>query len=443
MHRQSIRYCRYVWPILWRQCLLSRREVRIMLWHWVFWLSLAGSLGIGAILFRDLGDISQSFIRVKRENMLRTIRQEHRLMAIGLGLALLMALCHLAYDTGSGWAFWPAAVLVALFYGFPYVWIHIGLRNQQGTASYYSIDKARNFINPSTSMLVIENNGEAAAHSDYDLSRPHLASSAKGLGGEKHLIMTYCALANLGLGFKAEIDGRPIDFDVLAQHGNNLVLRDKETHEPIQHIYGQRICDLAANGHGQPDKYSPWERQGMPLWPTFRMSFRAFEKAYPNGHVFLNKPVSNPFLRLLDAGIDVLFAVLLGRHARENTPVIDNMTHYDDRLPNKTYIWGIALNGDAVAYTEDFVFEQDNVINVTIGGRAVVIAYDSKLESLGAWYNDSGQSVTRIDFNGRSDRGRLMRIEALRPGMFWHVWVEFFPATDINRLDKVSRQTVA
>ena len=56
-----------------------------MLGNVLFWSGLAVSLAIGLIYFRDLGDVSQLLIRVKRENMLRFIRNEHRLLAIGLG----------------------------------------------------------------------------------------------------------------------------------------------------------------------------------------------------------------------------------------------------------------------------------------------------------------------------------------------------------------------
>ena len=37
----------------------------------LFWLGLSVSLVISFLYFRDLGDVSQMLIRVKRENMLR------------------------------------------------------------------------------------------------------------------------------------------------------------------------------------------------------------------------------------------------------------------------------------------------------------------------------------------------------------------------------------
>ena len=113
---------------------------------------------------------------------------------------------------------------------------------------------------------------------------------------------------------------------------------------------------------------------------------------------------------------------------------MDNMSHYDDRLPNKTYVWGINIGDDAVCYTKDFIVENGNLVNAMIGDRAVVIAWDPVYESVGAWYNDSGSPVTETDFFGVSDQGVLQRVETLKPGLFWHVWVEFFKGTEINRI---------
>ena len=106
------------------------------------------------------------------------------------------------------------------------------------------------------------------------------------------------------------------------------------------------------------------------------------------------------------------------------------------RLPTKTYIRGINIGEDAVCYTQNFLLRAGNLINATIGGRDVVISRDSQFDSIGAWYNDSGKQILGIDFYGNSDRGVMQRVESLKPGMFWHVWVEFFPQTDINRISE-------
>ena len=115
---------------------------------------------------------------------------------------------------------------------------------------------------------------------------------------------------------------------------------------------------------------------------------------------------------------------------------MDNMTHYDNRLPNKTYVWGVNFGDDAVCWTDDFVVEQGNIVNADVVDRVfgLVIAWDPRYESLGIWHNDTGQPVREIDFFGNTPDGRLERCAAVRPGLFWHVWVEFFPNTDINRV---------
>jgi Protein of unknown function (DUF3179) len=151
----------------------------------------------------------------------------------------------------------------------------LGLRNQQNSATFYSVDEARQYVRDSESVIVLENNGEARAHPDNHIKRPHLAGNTDGLGGE-NVIITYCCMTHLGHGFKPEIDDQSLDLEVIAQHGNDLIMRDKTTGEPIQQLYGSRECD----GRWGPK---------MQEWPTCHMPFRTFAKAYPDGKVFLNK----------------------------------------------------------------------------------------------------------------------------------------------------------
>ncbi len=39
-----------------------------MIWQLLFWSGLILSLGIGLVYFRDLGDVSQMLLKVKRQN---------------------------------------------------------------------------------------------------------------------------------------------------------------------------------------------------------------------------------------------------------------------------------------------------------------------------------------------------------------------------------------
>ncbi|MEH6470353.1 MAG: DUF3179 domain-containing (seleno)protein [Halopseudomonas sp.] len=390
-----------------------------MLGNLLFYVSFAVALYIGFLYFRDLGDVTQMLLKVKRADTIRFIRNEYKILAVGICALGLMLIAHFGLNAGPAWFLWVSLALMALFYIFPWVWVHIGLRNQQNSAQYYSIEDAQAELAPASPVIVFENNGIARAHPDSQLMRPHLAGNSEGLDGE-NVIMTYCAMANLGLGYIPEIQGNHCALEVLAQHGNNLILRDNNTNEPIQQVYGR----AEAAGPDGPT---------MQPWPTFRMTFRTFQKAYPNGTVFLNKPSSNPLLRLFDLVTETVFSAGIARQHNEAKPIMDNMSHSDNRLPAKTYVWGIDVGEDAVCYTHDFLIEQNNLINTEIGGRSIVLVWDPVYESIGAWYNDTGAPITQIDFLGSSDQGNLSRVERLKAGMFWHVWSEFYPQTDINR----------
>lgn len=58
-----------------------------------------------------------------------------------------------------------------------------------------------------------------------------------------------------------------------------------------------------------------------------------------------------------------------------------------------------------------------------------------KLDIIGLWFTDTGAPIRQVDFFGQSDRGQLQRVETFKPGMFWHVWAEYFPHADVNRTD--------
>jgi hypothetical protein len=386
----------------------------------LYWFTLCISAYIGWIYFRDLGDVSQLYFKVKRKNMLWFIRHEYKVILPGIFLGIISSFLHFWAGVGEPISFWVISGLIVFFYVFTWVWVHVGLKHQKDTATFYSIEEAKKYVAPEDSVIVIENKGHARAHPDYEMWRPHLAGNDEGLAGE-NVIMTYCSMTHLGHAYKPEINGEKLDLEVLAQHGNNLIMRDNNTNEPIQQVYGYRERD----GKSGPK---------MEEWPTFRMTFRGFEKAYPKGEVFLNKPARNLLKRPVDYMVNTAFLSGLTDQYRREEPLMDNVEHIDRRLPLKTFIWGFNVGDDYTCYTEDFVKSQIKPINVKVGGRDIVVSYDPIYESVGIFYNDTDKQVTSIDFFGESDHGKLKRVESVRAGSFWHVWANFFPDTDINRI---------
>ena len=128
-----------------------------MIWTLLFWTGLALSFGIGLIYFRDLGDVSQMILKVKRKNMLRFIRNEYKFLAVGGAAMIVMVVAQLVSQAASDWVFRTALVAILFLYGFPWVWVHLGLRNQADSARFFSIEQAKKYVAPAASVIVIVN----------------------------------------------------------------------------------------------------------------------------------------------------------------------------------------------------------------------------------------------------------------------------------------------
>jgi len=141
-------------------------EETAVFWAIFYWISIGISAVIGFIYFRDLGDVSQMILKVKRKNMLWFIRNEYKAIFPGIAAGLIAALIHFTTGVGNPIAFWLIAAMLTIFYGFTWVWVHIGLRHQQDHATYYTIEESRKYVAPDDSVIVLENNGHARAHPD-------------------------------------------------------------------------------------------------------------------------------------------------------------------------------------------------------------------------------------------------------------------------------------
>lgn len=390
----------------------------------LYWFVLSFGLFWSFKYFADMGDITQLVFPVVRKRMVFTIRHETKIILTALFCLFAALYLNNRFSAGNDVVMDVAIGANILFLCFPYIWIHFGLRNQQKTARYYSIEEAKKFVRPKDSVIVIENNGHARAHPDYHIKRPHLTGTKEGLGGE-NVIMTYCCMTHLGLGFKTEIDNKPLDLTVVAQVGNNLIMRDKETNEPIQQVYGTRERD------------GRWSDHKMQQWPTYRMTFRGFQKAYPNGEVFLNpieKFSKNPIACIFDNLVEAIILWGTVSHHTDESLMFETMDQKDDRLPLKELVWGFNVGLDSVAYDEDFILNNGGIVNAHVGGRDVIVAWDPKYESIGAFYNDTGKPIDQVDFWGNvGDNIQLERIETLKAEIYWCVWFNYFPETDLNR----------
>ena len=353
---------------------------------------------------------------------MQTWYRRHSYLAVSIVLAAFAAYTHEVYGAGSPYILWVALTvcLINTIAGcFNPGWM---MRTMQSSADFVSIAEARNFVQDDYEVIVIEKDGVARAHTDYELWRPHVVGTEDGLNGE-NVVMTYCAMTNLPVAVKPEVAGKPVDLRVMTQLENNLVLWDRNSGEPIQQIWGTKECD----GPSGPS---------LPEYPCFKMPFGMFAKAYPAGQVFHRRRVKiahNPLLALYDKFWETQFYNAIHRQKQEAQPIFPTLRHHDDRLPTKLPVWGLNIGDESVCYSIPFVREHGGLLNATVAGRKIVVHWDDEYQSLGIWYNETESDITGLDFFGNSDVGKLNRVENVKCGCFYGMWVNFFPNTNINR----------
>jgi hypothetical protein len=390
------------------------------------------ALGGAFMIFKDLADISQWLVQSSRETTMAVWYNRIPITVISVAAFVIGSAVWLKTKVGVGKKVYAAFFLMfsaSMFSGMinPYIM----MRPRHEGSVFVDVERARQYLRADESVIVYEIDGVARAHADAQVLRPHVAGGDPVNGQE--VVMTYCGLTNLGMAFIPEIDGQKLDLAPITQLENNLVLVDHNSGEPIQQLWGQTEADVVAGTD-----------RGMAEYPTFRMPFERFAAAYPDGEVFINdylvkdmRPgfLENPFLFSYDRAVEFIFNTAIDFQREKEAPVFPTIDHYDDRLPNKALVWAFDVNGDYVAYTEEFVRDNNNMVNATIGGEDIVIAWDEQYQSLGVYYNLTGEEVIEINFFGETDTGTVFpRVETVKAGAYWVVWANFFPETDLNRV---------
>ena len=407
----------------------------------VFWLSMLIAQLCAFVIFKDLADISQWLVQSSREFTMMVWYNRHIIGGIAI-LALLVSLL----TWGTERKICPKLLLGFLVFFFVFNF-YSGMvnpkwmfRSQQHEAQFVSVDKAPKYMEQSLHLahfgpesyasvddidvVVLETDNGAYAYSDYYLLQPHVAKGDT-IDGEE-VIMTYCGLTNLGIAYSPVIDEQPLDLTVMTQLKNNLVLFDKNSGQAIQQLWGTMERDP--------------EQVKMKEWPTIRMPFGSFRRLYPDGKVFINEIAGfseNPVLAAWDRVVRhgmMLWGVGLNWLDNEK-PAFPTIDFKDRRLPMKELIYSVSIGDDHVVYSKDFIIEQGNNINVEIGGEPIVIDYDPEFDSVSAFFNTTDADVTDIDIFGNTDTGvKLERVNTLKSRLFWFIFAEFYPDTDVNRV---------
>jgi len=368
------------------------------------------SLLVALVGLLALGDLVQLIVAFPRAFTYAVFRVRIPLMILGTGLFGVTLFLGIADRLAPWWALvLYAAVFAVLFFGGFVGPTYVLFRTQQRSARYVPVADLAGQLEDDAEVFTVEVNGDARAFPHRWIQRPHVAGDV--VGGEP-VAMTYCALSHLGMAYRAEDGGRTLDLKVMTQLENNLVLFDASTQEPIEQIYGRTV------GRGG----------AIPTIPSTVMPFRAFRSLYPEGKVFFNPP--SGFLdRRVRGMMDGLLFKQGGQYDPSNPkPVFPTIDHVDRRVPAKEQVYGIVLDGEAVAFTLGYLAKNGGAVTERIGESLITVKHFPDLGFVDVFLGD----VKDVDPRGFRPGGEQAPRVPHASCVLWMIWANFYRGTGVR-----------
>jgi len=328
------------------------------------------------------------------------------LSAGGFGAGAVLGALTGAISTG-----WLVALVIGFGFAFYGAFVFIPykvFRARQHDARYLSLaeieSETENALLPDDPVLVVEINGDARAFPQKWLGQPHIAGDK--VGGED-MVMTYCMLSHLGVAYSPKIDDQEMNLRVIAQMQNNLVFYDTVSHQPVRQFHG------VADGSGER----------LRQFPAQLMPWRSFRELYPDGKVFFNPPRG-----LIDWLWSAIESNMMPRHFNTDWLLFKTMGKVDSRLPAKEKVWGLDINGHAVAWTLGYL-KRNTPFTAKVGAQEVVVVYDPELETVSGFAGTSADPGA-VDILGQTPSGALERLP-IYSAVLWMIWSKFCPDTEL------------
>ena len=296
------------------------------------------------------------------------------------------------------------------------------------------------FLKDKEPVLALEVDGEARAYPVQVLIWHEIVNDV--VAGVP-LAVTYCPLCNSALAFDRRLGERILEFGTSGKlYRSALVMYDRQTESLWSHFTGEAVAGTLTGSR-------------LDTYPVSTVSWAQFRDANPDGLVLSR-----------DTGFD-------RDYGRNPYPGYDDVNtapflfrgETDGRLPAKTRIVGIEIDGDAVAIKLDDLARR-GVVEVTVAGRPIVVfhrpgtasALDAASVDDGVDVGTTGVFVARVDGTsttfkarngvfvdahtstawdvlGRATTGVSNAGAVLEPVVhvdtFWFAWAAFRPASRI------------
>jgi hypothetical protein len=296
-----------------------------------------------------------------------------------------------------------------------------------------SAEEADALVGEDDIVLGVAHQDEARAYSRDLIARPHYYNDT--VGGQPFTV-SYCILCNSGMAFKSELDGRPMALKCVTAFNNNIIYREPATRNFIQQLDGAVFAGPDAGKQLAP-------------FPVLQMTWGEWKRLHPETS-FYHAPHRTVRDRLVGAMLKWMIPV--PKLAARKTPWHRIRGRLDDRLPAMSFVLGIEIGGERVAYPLSGLSENP-VINDTVGGAPIVVLYDRARDAAAVFAREiDGKATTfefgpdggfvdaatgsRWDLTGAAHEGafanRRLAPVAHYNKLFWFSWALFKPDTRIG-----------
>jgi hypothetical protein len=297
---------------------------------------------------------------------------------------------------------------------------------------YMSVDEAMSKFGPDEEVVgVIDESGRPWAYIARLARRPHIVEQRTG---DHPFMMTHCILAHSSMAFALEDRFAEPDITITSALANNLVFYERKSK-----------CSIVQAHNG-----SIGRDISLRMKPTIAVSLKTWRSLYPDSPVWYRKREwrDDFYLNLL-ARADVI---------DPNSPVmVYPLKHpLDERLPMKAMVTGVEINGKSRTYSLQESqnnplihdrFENTDLLIASAYDNDLIQVFDRKVGDIVLTFTADGanrfvdqQTKSLWDMRGICIEGQMkgasLRLAPHYSKMFWYVWADYHPGTEVYRSDR-------
>ena len=255
---------------------------------------------------------------------------------------------------------------------------------------FESGQSADQWLNPEDTVFGLNDQGTIRAYPERILNWHEIVNDQIN---DKPVAITFCPLCGSALAFDRIVDGITTEFGVSGKlHNSDLVMYDRYEGNLWQQITGEAIVGPAAR-RGESLKK-------LPLTVT---TWEQWYAEYPETEVLSQ-----------DTGFSRDYDLYPYGTYAENGEIFFGAPYQNKALHPKTIVYGITIDGQSRAYTEDDLKEEEIIFD-TLANHPISLTYEPD------------GSVTVISTAGIDQRDNIPEPTRL----FWFAWAAFNPDTTL------------